>query len=472
MLLALLSTMIIARLLTPQEMGIFSIAMVLVGVADSVRDFGVSQYIIYEPKLTREKLQTTQGLTFLVAWVLGLMLVALARPIAHFYGEPGVYKVMLVLAINFFLLPFGSVVMAYWHREMNFGRIYLVRFSAQVVRFVTVLALVLAGFSYMSMAWSQVAGALAVVVLVSCFRPALVPLRPSMRGGYSVASFSSKAMGAGIAREIGNGSPELVIGKWQDASAVGMFGRAWGTIQIFEQVIMASIRPVILPYFAQHSRQGEGLERHYLQALAYVTGLAWPFYACLFFLARPVIRLLYGPQWVSSAPIAEILCLIGALRILFSLNQQLAVALGNPDVPLRLSVINSVLKFIILIITVPYGLKAAALSLVAVSAIQVFLWNRSLRMLLDINKAQYIHALTKSALVALVSALPIIPLWLAYEDPWNIPVNEFLIAVLGAVGAWLSALWMTGHPLANEVIRLLQVLRKGPTVAPQEIDSS
>lgn len=463
----MISSVIIARLLTPQEIGIFSIAMVLVRIADSVRDFGVSQYVMYEPELTPEKLQTAQGITLLVAFVLGLILVVLAQPMAHFYGEPDVYKIMLVLAVNFFLLPFGTVVMAYWHREMNFGRIYSIHFGAQVVRFITVLTLALAGFSYMSMAWSQVAGTFAMVVLVSCFRPAVIPLRPSIKNGRSIASFSAKAMGAGIAREIGDGSPELVIGKLQDTSAVGMFGRAVGTLQIFGQVIMASIQPVILPYFAKHSRQGENLERRYLQALTYVTGLAWPFYACLFFLAGPVIRLLYGSQWVSSVPIVEILCLMGALKVLFAFNHQLAVALGNPDVPLRLSIINVVLKIIILIITVPYGLNAAALSLVAVSAIQALLWNRSLRVLLGINKAQYIHALSKSVLVTLVSVLPIIPLWLTYENPWNIPVNEFLLAALGAVGAWVIALWMTRHPLANEITSLLQqVLRKRLTVAP------
>jgi hypothetical protein len=105
--------------------------------------------------------------------------------------------------------------------------------------------------------------------------------------------------------------------------------------------------------------------------------------------------------------------------------------------------------------------------LVAVSAIQALLWNRSLRVLLGINKAQYIHALSKSALVTLASVLPIIPLWLTYENPWNIPVNEFLLAALGAVGAWVIALWMTRHPLANEITSLLQqVLRKRLTVAP------
>ncbi|BAW80585.1 polysaccharide biosynthesis protein [Candidatus Nitrosoglobus terrae] len=460
MVLMIISTVIIARLLTPQEIGIFSIGMVLVRVADSVRDFGVSQYIICTSELTKEKMQTAQGITLLVASGLGLVLVMLAQPLANFYGELGVYKVVLVLSANFFLLPLCTVVMAYWHREMSFGRIYLVHMSAQITRFITVLTLALTGFSYMSMAWSQVAGTLAMVMVVAYFRPEIAPLRPSMHGGRSVVSFSSKAMSASIAREISEGSPELVIGKLQDVNAVGLFGRAVGTIQIFEQVILASIRPVILPYFSKHKRQGKSIKYHYLQALTYVTGLAWPFYGCLFFLAGPVIRLLYGPQWVSSVPIAEILCFMGVLRILFSLNQELAVALSNPGVTLRINIISGIFKLAILIITVPYGLKAAALGLIAATIIQILLWIRSLQKLLGIDIAGYLQSLSKSMLVTLVSVLPIMPLWFAYDNLWDVSVNEFVITALGAAGAWIIALWVVHHPLADEITHALRAFRK------------
>src|SRR5258706_9149173 len=103
------ASIFIARVLTPGEMGIFSVATVLVGIAHNFRDFGVANYVIQEKELTEDRIRSALGIAILVAWLLAAAMALLSGPMAEFYREPGVRSVMLVLALNFMLIPFGSV---------------------------------------------------------------------------------------------------------------------------------------------------------------------------------------------------------------------------------------------------------------------------------------------------------------------------------------------------------------------------
>jgi len=93
----------------------------VVSISHTLRDFGVSNYLIQEKELTRDRLRTAQGLTVAVGWFLAIALFVLSAPLAGFYGEPGVEAVLGLLSVNFLVLPFGSVTAALLRRKMRFG---------------------------------------------------------------------------------------------------------------------------------------------------------------------------------------------------------------------------------------------------------------------------------------------------------------------------------------------------------------
>ena len=126
------STIVLARLLTPEEIGVFSVAAVLVGMAHMLRDFGVSQYVVQERELTREKLKSALGAAILFAWAIAILLLIMAQFVSAFYNDERVETVMLVLSISFLLLPFGSVTLAMLRREFRFVPIYRVQTASAI----------------------------------------------------------------------------------------------------------------------------------------------------------------------------------------------------------------------------------------------------------------------------------------------------------------------------------------------------
>jgi O-antigen/teichoic acid export membrane protein len=154
--LGFVSSVVLSRLLTPTEVGVYSIGAVVVAVLQIVRDFGVGQYLIKERELTPEKIRAAFSLTLMIAWVIGGLLALLSGPVSDFYREPGVGQVLRVLALNCLLIPFGSITLPVLRREMRFGAIYTINVTSAVVSLVASIGLVLAGFSFMALAWSSV----------------------------------------------------------------------------------------------------------------------------------------------------------------------------------------------------------------------------------------------------------------------------------------------------------------------------
>ena len=152
------STIILSRLLTPSEIGIFSVAAGLLALVNMLRDFGVSEFLVQERHLDRTLVHTVFTMNLLIAWSLGGILFGGSNFIADFYGDPGVGQVLRVMSLMFFLLPFGTTTQAQLSRELEFGKLAKIHTVGSITRGCTKVALAYAGYIYMSLAWGAVAG--------------------------------------------------------------------------------------------------------------------------------------------------------------------------------------------------------------------------------------------------------------------------------------------------------------------------
>src|SRR5947209_2712053 len=117
----IITNLALARILTPSEVGIFSIAASLVGLASSLRQFGIGSYLIQEKELTLARQRSAIGVAVVITWSIGTLLAIASGVIADIYRQLGVQSVILTLALNFFFIPFTMVVVMVLRREMRFG---------------------------------------------------------------------------------------------------------------------------------------------------------------------------------------------------------------------------------------------------------------------------------------------------------------------------------------------------------------
>jgi O-antigen/teichoic acid export membrane protein len=448
------SVTIISRLLTPSEVGVFSIAAGLVALIHMLRDFGVSEYVIQAPVLDESLVRTVFTMNLVIAWCLGGVIVAASGAIGTFYADIGVTRVLRVLGVVFFLLPFGTTAMALLKREMEFGKLTKIRIGESVVRSCTAVALAYAGFSYMSMAWSALAGI--VVMIVGCtvwgwqYRVKGV----SFSHWKSVLHFGSNRTISDLASQLGDQSANLVIGKMLGMTDAGLFSRGYGVVNMYRTNVLGAIGAVAFPAFAREHREHATAPDLFLKALVYTTGISWPFFACGVILAYPVINILFGDQWDVAVPLMRWLCsaaLIGTL--MFQCNRFL-VALGRVRAVTRVEVQYQTTRVGITIGAAFYGVTAVAASQVLVYIMATVLYYREMRTYDALAVRKCAKALVPSVMATLgACAVPAaVVLWPGLVARHML--LAFALAFVGGGAGWLLALVLARHPLLDELKRV------------------
>lgn len=446
------TTVIVSRLLDPEEIGVFSVAAAFVLIAHVLRDFGSGQYIIQEPELTDNRIRAAFSVTLLLGWGTGAVVYLISPLIGQFYNENGVTYTLQLLAANFFLLPFGSITMAYLQRNMDFFPSLIAKVSSATAQATVSITGAVLGYSYISLAWGSVAASATMVLVAAYFRPKELPILPGFAGSRRVFSFGSKMSVAALLGTLGNSAPDLIVGRMLGLAPVGLFSRAKGTVELFNSLVLNGIHPVLTPLFAEARRSGDSLKRSFLYATECVTAVAWTFYGCLAVLAPEFIVALFGEKWSQAGILVQILAVGKMIFITTSMYHQLFVASGMAGTIAKLYAFITPIGIVLIFLGALINIEMVAwLSILRDVAWLVILWP-FLGKTLDISFFHFLVSLRKSALI---SGLTILMTILIKASVIQYITNQNLVLLascfVGGTLSWLVAIVLSRHPLYYEM---------------------
>lgn len=450
----MLSTLAVARMLTPAEIGIFMVGNAVVSMVEVFRDFGVTTYLIQVREITLTRVRTAFTVTFLLSAVFSALLLLLSGVIAEFYKEGGVRHVLYLAAANCFIVPFPATIMTLLRRDLAFDALVRVNLASTVSYCVCLLGLAALGFGYMSYAWAVLVSS-AVATLVALFHcPNLRMFIPGFAEWRQVLSFGSISSATALLNGLYSSLPQLFLGRILNFGAVGLYSRATVLCQLFDRLVLDGLNPVILPAFAARVRNGEELKTPYLRALEYITALHWPFLLCLALLADPAVKLVLGRQWVGAVPLVHIIALASLCLFPAFLTSPLLVSLGRVRDTLTSSLITLPISLALLLGASFLGLQAVAASLFITGPLQVYVALIFIRRQIHFTWGELARATAKSALVSLcAAAAPAVAVAIAgFRFDISIPVA--IVAGIGAILGWVGGLAMTRHPLWSEVQKI------------------
>jgi len=451
--------MIISRLLTPAETGVFAVAAVFAAFASTFRDFGVAEYLIQEKELDSDKIRAALTVNIAISWLMALLLFFGAPFAATFYQSEGVGDVMRLQSINFVLIPFGAVTMANFRRLLDFRPIFIAGIFSNVTTFSVSTLCAYTGLGYMSLAWSSLSGVVVTVAVSVWFRPAEFPKWPGIRGIGRVLHFGKFASGIYIFGQLGKGAPEMILGRALDLVGVALFSRANGLIDLFNRTVLRAVMPVCLPYFAKNNRETGNVISGYLKSVTLLTSIGWPFLAFVSIESYAAVRIVYGTQWLQSVPLAQILCGVGAIELIHYLAKEALIARGNVRRSNTLQVCIQSSRIIGLFAVIPFGLPGACWGLLAAAVIGAFLSQWHLARGIGLELRQVVKSCVPSALVTCITVAPLI-VWSGIEPVCE--ANFWKWAVVGGAIAgvlWLAALRLLNHPLWDEICEICRTIK-------------
>lgn len=455
-----ISTVIIARLVTPDDIGIYTVAAVFIGLGQLIREFGVNRYIIQEPELTVERIRAASTLNLMFGWGAGVAVFLASWTVGGFYGRAEVQEVMQLLSINFLFVPFGAITFAFLRREMRFQEMMWIQVISAVVGASVGIAAAWHGEGYRALVWSAIAGTLATVAVCQIFRPREVTFKPGLREIGHVFRFCRYAGTDSIIGHLNTSAPDMILGKMLGMPMVGLFSRATGTIALFNAVVMKGLSSVVLPYFSRALREGKETRPAYAHAVGCITGLAWPFFAVLGLLSAPIIEMLYGSQWREAAPLVQIMCLGACLLALVSISYDVLTAVGQVRAVFHINLAVTVSKVVLVLLAAPHGLLAVAASLQIVPLLRLVLVNRPIYRHVGLRLRDIRATLLLNLMLSLVCALPAVIGVGLYGWTLDYSIPALIVILVSSALTWLAAVYLIKPPLYLEIhpimMRLMQ----------------
>jgi O-antigen/teichoic acid export membrane protein len=459
-LLSLMSVVVVSRLLAPDEIGVFSVAVSIVGFAHILRDFGAGQYLIQLREITREHLRAVFTVMLMISWSIALLLFAVRSPIAVFYSHHGLSDVLALLAINFLLLPFGSHILAILKREMQFGKVAIVGLTSTSIQVTVTILTAWAGESYLSMAWGSIAGNISNVILLSLMRSEYALLLPVRRGLRQVLHFGSRSSVTSVVGELGASGPDLIFGRTLGFEAVAFFSRAASLNNMVIAKSVGVIRQVYFPAFAKGIREGHDAATLYYQSMELIVGVIAPLIVVLALLADVLILFLFGNQWGQSANLAIVLCAFDIIRTPIMLAAPSLIACGHIGTVMRCQLITQFIFLMLLSLSIWLPLEYVVYSLVVARVIETVVYTRALHSHFGVKLSLFwLYVRRSYLLVPFAAAGPVSLRVLAHYGQIELSTLFFLISsgILATAGL-LFGIFIVRHPLGDEILRLIPVL--------------
>ena len=367
MLLQMVVSIVVARLLVPEDFGVMAILTFFTALALVMVDSGFSQTLIRKESPSSEDYRSVFAFNIAVSVVLYGILVAVAPAVARYYELPVIADIAPVL---FLLLPINALCViqnTIFTREFRFRLLSQATFTASLIAGVVAIAMALAGCGVWSLVGQRIA-TLAVKTLILWFRSDWRPsFHFSMKPVREMAPFSFRLLTTDLISSIYNNISQMFIGKIYSADALGFFNQAQKFKDLPLTSAMQSVQSVTYPALSQIGDQREKFAESYRQVLMVVAFMLFPVMVGITAVAEDLFALLLGEKWMPTVPYLQILCLTGLFQPLAMIAYNILKVKSNGAIILRLEIAKKTLMTLILALTIPHSIKAVAWGLVAMT---------------------------------------------------------------------------------------------------------
>ena len=471
-LLLVVTTAVMARLLTPAETGLYLVANSFLLLADNLRTLGVGVYIVQVGELRARTLRSAFTVTLMLSVAMMGAIMAGAGAIAGYYNAPEIAGLLRLAALGFLVVPFATPVVALLQRELDFRTLAVLNILSALANCGVTIALGTAGAG----PESYVGGFLAAGVVLaaaafvarpdpSMFVPSLAECRQIMRFG----AVSSSVTVVNMAYEM---LPRLLLGKLLGLGAVGLYSRAVTVCQIPERGIVSALQPVVLPALARRAREDGDLASAYLRGHMLMSAIQWPALVMLASLADPAVRLLLGAQWIEAVPLVRMIALAMMALAPAFLTFPVLVAAGRVRDTLWSTLVALPPSVALFAAANTIGLEAVAAATFLIAPFQMAVAFHFVRRAIGIGWGDMVTASRRSAVLAMATAAGPIAVLLAVGDGGRLGMAGTAMAViLGGLG-WAIAMRLVRHPILEELAALGRAvaslsLRRRMTAVPE-----
>jgi O-antigen/teichoic acid export membrane protein len=454
------SSIVLARILTPVDMGIFAVATATVGVISILQSFGLQSLIVREKSLTDDVAATAFTINALIAVFIAASVVALSYAGGQWLHDGGVRNVVLALALNPLLGALAFLPAARLERAGDFKPLAFAGIASGVGSAGTSIVAAIFGARYMSAAYAGWASAIAYAVVLNAYGWNYVRVRPAFSQWRRVAKYGLQMLTIGGLSQIGFRLTDLCLGKFQGLAGLGMYSRSASLNAMVWNNIHSVASKVMLVEFANLNRNGISLRERYIATVDVMTALLWPTFVGFGIVSGPLIQLVYGPKWVAAAPVFATVSFASVISVSSTMSWEIFSVTSNLALQSRLEVYNVIFSTVTFAVASSYSLVAAAGSRVVSSAFAAMNYRRHLNRITDTVTMDFLPIYFRNALLTGATVSPVLYVMLSHKMSANTPLIQVIAATLAGIIIWIAGLFLLKHTLMQQTLTFIRSKRR------------
>lgn len=460
--LGLISSLILARLLMPEDFGLVAICAALMAILTSITEMPVSEALIQHEDPKDEHFHTAFSISVTRGVIMAILLALSAGAVAQFYGDERLRGILYIMATGIFVVSFSNPRLVMFQRELVFHQTFIIQLGEKLVGFLVAITVALIFRSY----WALVLGGLATEVTRVLLSYLLRPFRPHLTFVHwrDLLSFSIWLTLGNAVQTVNWRSIPLIYAAILPISIMGQF--SFGnriTNVIFEQLAQP-IQQTLYPAFSRFRAQKDTLRSAYLRAQGIMCLWILPCTIGFASIAPVLVTQLIGEKWLQAVPVMQMMALSAALQATVAI-QPIAMATGNTRRLFYRDIRATLVRWPLILLGIwlgwedgPYAILIWSMLLGELGgAVINVLWNMTLvRDIVDLPTQAQVRLIIRPALA---SALMASVIWLLetklplVSDTWEIWCRLLELCLAGGLTyiIAIAALWqLAGRPTEAE----------------------
>lgn len=368
--LGLISTLILARLLVPEDFGLIAIAMIFFGILEVVTSFSFDLALIQNQNAKRHHYDTAWTLTIIQGGITALALCLIAPSVATFFNDPRLTDIIYVFALTAFLQGFENIGIVAFRKELELHKEFTFLVSKKLVAFTVTIGLAITLNNYWALVFGTLASQIAGLFLsywMHSYRPRL-----SLKAARELITYTKWLLLNNILLVLIKNGDDAIIGKVVGPTGLGFYTIAYEISNLPTTELVYPITRAVFPGYAKIASDIKQLRKGFLDVTSLVLLLTIPVAIGVAITADLFIPLLLGEKWQQAAELAQILALFGITRVLGAGTGAVYLALGKPAVITYLACFRLAFGIpLIYFATVTAGVTGAAWAVFAIGVILV-----------------------------------------------------------------------------------------------------
>ncbi|WP_448547392.1 lipopolysaccharide biosynthesis protein [Thalassotalea fusca] len=453
-----INTLILARILAPEDYGLMAMAMVVVGFVRFFNDVGFGSAIIQRKSTSQEQLSGVFFLSLLISSTLFVLCYYFAPQAAEFYENDEITSILQVIAVTFIFGAFRSVPEALLVKEMRFKLLSGIEFLSILIQCIVTLLFALWEYKTWSLVWGLIAASLfktSVTVILCQWLPSL---NTNIKGAFSLLRFGLTVTYSRLTWYMYTNAQVLILGKVVGDKQTGIFSMAQTLADLPTAHITNLVIQVASPLFSKLQDNLSGMNHALLKLTAGLSLITFPVLAGMMLTAEELVPILLGEQWYEAVIPMQLLCVMAFFKSIDPLLTQAFISIGKANITARYTTICAVfVPVAVLIGSYWYGVNGAATSLAIIYPLLMLILLVLAKREYQLSILSYVKQLVTPITGCLFMAFAIWGvdvLWSQTEEDTSLYLTFFTKVIIGIVSysLWIVYIRRDGIELLTGVL--------------------